>query len=50
VSGSGKAAIVAQALNGDMSLPINQAVKAIEAGGGQVTWLLDEAAATQLSP
>jgi 6-phosphogluconolactonase len=47
-SGSGKAEIISRVFSGDMSLPINQAVSAIEAAGGQVTWLLDEDAAAQL--
>lgn len=45
-TGSGKSAIIAQALGGDDSLPINQAASTIEVSGGQVTWLLDKAAAS----
>jgi 6-phosphogluconolactonase len=50
VTGAEKAAIVARALQGDNSLPIAQVVATIEAAGGQVTWLLDKAAASLLSP
>jgi 6-phosphogluconolactonase len=48
VTGSEKAQILTQAINGDSALPIVQAVKAIEAGGGQVTWIIDTAAAAKL--
>ncbi len=44
-AGAGKAEVIARALQGDMSLPIARAVAAIENAGGQVTWLLDKAAA-----
>lgn len=43
--GVGKAAVVAQALQGDTTLPIVQAVQSIESAGGKVVWLLDKAAA-----
>jgi 6-phosphogluconolactonase len=46
VSGVDKAKILARALKGDKKLPIVQAVAAIEAAGGQVTWLVDKAAAS----
>ncbi|HVA11284.1 MAG TPA: 6-phosphogluconolactonase [Candidatus Dormibacteraeota bacterium] len=45
-TGNGKSEIIAKVFGGDSSLPINQAVSAIEAGGGQVTWLVDESAAS----
>ena len=47
-AGDGKSEIIAKVFGGDGSLPINQAVSAIEAGGGQVTWLIDESAASRL--
>jgi 6-phosphogluconolactonase len=43
--GQGKAAVVARARAGDDSLPIARAVATVEQAGGQVTWLLDRAAA-----
>lgn len=45
VAGKGKAEAVKRALGGDTSLPIAQAVAAIETTGGEVTWLLDTDAA-----
>lgn len=45
-AGSGKSDIIAKVLTDSASLPINQAVSTIEAAGGQVTWLLDKAAAS----
>lgn len=48
-AGDGKAEAVARALDDDMSLPIVQAVKVIELGRGQVTWLLDAAAGRMLA-
>lgn len=47
-AGEGKADIVRRAFDGDTSLPIVQAINEIEAAGGTVTWLLDEAAADKL--
>ena len=47
-TGIGKADILAKILGGDSSLPISQAVDAIESSGGQVTWLLDRDAASKL--
>jgi 6-phosphogluconolactonase len=44
-AGSGKAEPVARARAGDDRLPITRAVAAVRAAGGQVTWLLDRAAA-----
>jgi 6-phosphogluconolactonase len=46
-AGGGKSEIIAQAVAGD-SLPINQAINTIEVAGGRISWLLDEAAASQL--
>jgi 6-phosphogluconolactonase len=43
--GARKATIVQRALEGDLSLPIVQAANIIAAAGGNVTWLLDSAAA-----
>lgn len=45
-TGASKAVIVARAFQGDTSLPIVQAMQAIEATGGRVVWLLDAAAAS----
>lgn len=45
VTGATKAPVIARALQGDKDLPVVQAVNAIEKAGGQVTWLLDSAAA-----
>jgi 6-phosphogluconolactonase len=44
-SGQAKAAVVARAREGDDALPIARAVATVEQAGGQVTWLLDRAAA-----
>jgi 6-phosphogluconolactonase len=44
-AGGAKAAVVARARAGDDSLPIARAVAAVEQAGGEVTWLLDRAAA-----
>ncbi len=46
VSGSEKAAVVARALQADMSLPVTRVAATIETAGGQVTWLLDKEAAS----
>lgn len=46
-TGAGKAPVVARALAGDATLPIVKAITLIEHAGGQVTWLLDKAAAGQ---
>jgi 6-phosphogluconolactonase len=43
--GQDKAAAVARAREGDDSLPVARAVATVERAGGQVTWLLDRAAA-----
>jgi 6-phosphogluconolactonase len=43
--GAGKAKAIAAARGADPSLPIARAVATVEAAGGAVTWLLDEAAA-----
>ncbi len=48
ISGAAKAAVAARAIGGDNTLPVAQVAATIEAAGGQVTWLLDEAAASQL--
>lgn len=45
VTGSEKAEIMSKVLSGG-EYPINQAIAAVEAGGGKVTWLLDEAASS----
>jgi len=47
-AGSGKASAVARSQADDQQLPIAQAASTIENAGGQVTWLLDEAAASLL--
>jgi 6-phosphogluconolactonase len=47
-AGSGKSDVLARVFGGDESLPINQAIHIIEVASGQVTWLIDEAAASQL--
>jgi 6-phosphogluconolactonase len=44
-AGGAKAAAVARARAGDDALPITRAVAAVERAGGEVTWLLDRAAA-----
>ncbi len=49
ISGAGKAAVAARAVQGDTSLPIAQVAATIEASGGKVIWLLDRAAASQLA-
>lgn len=48
-AGSGKSDVIARVFGGDETLPIAQAAQTIEVAGGQVTWLLDTAAASQLS-
>jgi 6-phosphogluconolactonase len=48
VSGEAKASIVAQAIEGQADLPIVSVIKQIEAYGGKVTWLIDQAAARDL--
>jgi 6-phosphogluconolactonase len=48
-SGSGKAEIIGQIFNNEASLPVKQAADTITDAGGQVTWLFDEAAASQLA-
>lgn len=45
-SGASKASALKLATKEDSSLPIAQAVAAVNAGGGQVTWLVDKEAAT----
>lgn len=45
-TGRGKAETVERTLSGDTSLPIAQAIAAIEKTGGEVTWLLDAEAAS----
>ena len=44
-AGPGKADAVARARAGDDRLPVTRAVAAVRAAGGEVTWLLDRAAA-----
>jgi 6-phosphogluconolactonase len=44
-AGEAKAEVVAKARAGDGSLPISRAVATVEQAGGEVTWLLDRAAA-----
>ena len=44
-TGEAKAAVIAKALAGDDSLPISRAVATVVQAGGEVTWLLDRAAA-----
>jgi 6-phosphogluconolactonase len=48
-AGSGKSAVIGQIFNDGATMPIKQAVDTIEAASGQVTWLFDQAAATQLN-
>ncbi|MEU1329596.1 6-phosphogluconolactonase [Streptomyces sp. NPDC005865] len=48
-AGAGKAEVIADALEGDEKLPVARAARAVEAAGGRVTWLLDEAAAGKLA-
>jgi 6-phosphogluconolactonase len=47
-SGAAKANAVARAIDGDLSLPITQVINNVENTGGQVGWLLDKAAGSQL--
>lgn len=47
-AGASKADPVAQAVQGDLTLPIAQAADHIARCGGQVTWLLDQASAAKL--
>jgi 6-phosphogluconolactonase len=47
--GSGKSAIIGQIFNDGANLPVKQAADTIERASGRVTWLLDQAAASQLS-
>jgi len=49
MSGAGKAPILARIAAGDHSLPIVQASQAIAQAGGRVTWLIDDAAASQIT-
>lgn len=49
-SGRNKADIIGRVMRDDSGLPIVQTAKTIEAGGGEVTWLLDTEAASQLKP
>jgi 6-phosphogluconolactonase len=44
-AGTAKAAVIAKARGGDDTLPISRAVATVEQAGGEVTWLLDRAAA-----
>ncbi len=46
VAGIEKGETMQKVFDGDDSYPINRAIGAIEAGGGKVTWLLDEAASS----
>lgn len=48
-AGSGKADILGRIFNDGTALPVKQAVDIIEANNGQVTWLIDQAAASQLN-
>jgi len=47
-AGTGKADVLVDATKPDSMLPIAQVARAIEAAGGTVTWVLDEAAAANL--
>lgn len=47
-AGAGKASVIARSQSDDQQLPIAQAAATIERSGGQVIWLLDEAAASLL--
>lgn len=49
-TGASKRDVIAQALNGDVSLPIAHAAEVIEASGGNVTWILDETAVGRPPP
>lgn len=49
MSGASKAPIVKQIAGGDHSLPIVQASQAITQAGGRVTWIIDDAAASQVT-
>jgi len=44
-TGEGKALVLARIANGDESLPVAQAATTVESAGGEVIWLLDQAAA-----
>jgi len=45
VSGEAKAPVMARIAEGDESLPVARAVATVETAGGEVLWLLDQAAA-----
>jgi 6-phosphogluconolactonase len=47
-AGAGKADVIMRARRGDLSLPIARAAEVITKAGGNVKWLLDEAAASKL--
>lgn len=49
MSGADKAAIVARIAGGDHSLPIVRASQAITQSGGHVTWIIDDAVASQIT-
>lgn len=48
VSGSSKASMLARIADGDLSLPVVVASRAIEKTGGHVTWLLDNESMSQI--
>jgi 6-phosphogluconolactonase len=48
LAGSGKAPVLARIAAGEHDLPIVKATRIIEAAGGHVTWLVDEAAMAQV--
>jgi 6-phosphogluconolactonase len=47
-AGTGKSSVVGRALQADASLPVARAVATVEQGGGEVIWLLDEAASAEI--
>lgn len=48
-SGVGKTHVIDEIFNKHESFPITQAIETVEQNGGQVTWLLDKAAAAPIS-
>lgn len=48
-AGAAKAAVLGRATSGDLDLPVARAAAEIEAAGGRVTWLLDEAAGAEVT-
>lgn len=48
-TGGGKRDVVARAIAGDRALPVAEAAAVIEQSGGAVTWVLDDAAASNIA-